>query len=181
MRYIPLFMKKVIWALQYMKIIVKHKWFVLIIGWKLDVPLYRLLKHDLSKFKWIEIWGYGRQFCGDQSDPLGFAEAWLHHQNVNDHHWEYWIPRSAHTRGDFHDNAPMLMPESAMMEMLADWFAAGRTYRGRWPDPRMWNWYNEHFHKMHLNMSTRAKIEGIIVRMKHNSKWWPAREILKGQ
>ena len=172
MRYIPLFGKKIIWAVQYMKLTVMHKWFVMVVGLRLGVPLWRLLKHDLSKFRWCEIWGYGRQFFGDELAGIVFAKAWLHHQNTNDHHWEYWIPRSAHTRVGYYDNAPMEMPEHVMLEMVADWFAAGRAYQGKWPDPRRWAWYNDRFHKMHLHMKTRRDIEELVRNMKRDPKWW---------
>lgn len=71
--------------------IMRHKWYVFIAGWRLKVPLWRLLTHDLSKFSPAEFGAYARQFHGDKGDPTGFAHAWLHHQHHNAHHWEYWI------------------------------------------------------------------------------------------
>lgn len=116
----------------------KHKWFVFLAGIKLKVPLWRLIVHDLSKFSRHELKYYGREFCQRITDTTivsktGFDKARLHHKNVNDHHWEYWIPR---TDGES-DNKPLRMPKAAMLELCADWMGASRAYSGVWPDS---NW-----------------------------------------
>jgi len=162
--------KRVVWASKYAKLTVKHKWFVLLAGRKLGVSYWRLLKHDLSKFGVKEIFAYGRQFFGDRSDSAGFARAWLHHQNHNDHHWEYWIARSGHNRLSGRGTVPEEMSEGAMLEMMADWLGAGRAYEGSWPNVHNWLWLNNHFSKMHLNMTTRGKIENILREMKRVPK-----------
>ena len=119
-----------------------HKWFVFRAGLKIGVPLYQLLVHDLSKYTPAELPHYGRQFYGDKSDPVGFNIAWLHHQNVNAHHWEYWIPRTGHSRCvvPFPDDTPLAMSDNAAREMVTDWFAACRAYEGRWPEVGNWGW-----------------------------------------
>ena len=119
----------------------EHKWFVFLAGIKLGVPLWRLIVHDLSKFSRHELKYYGRQFCQRITDIIvmpkdGYDEAWLHHQNVNDHHWEYWIPRTDIGDGTF-DNRPLRMPRAAMLELCADWMGASRAYNKQWPDS---NW-----------------------------------------
>lgn len=142
--------------------ILRHKWYVFIAGWRLKVPLWRLLTHDLSKFSPAEFGAYARQFHGDKGDPMGFAHAWLHHQHHNAHHWEYWIGSSAHNKSpllDGIDDGHVLpMPESAVREMVADWLAAGKVYNGAWPDPNHWTWFKENRHKMQMHLTTWARL-----------------------
>ncbi len=129
--------------MRYFLLTLKHKWFVLLAGWRLGgIPLWRLLIHDWSKFLPSELPHYNRQFFGKADDPYGFMKCWLHHQNHNPHHHEYWIPRSGHSRCDppYPDNKPISMPRWAVREMVADWMAAGRAYEGRWPDFSNWKW-----------------------------------------
>jgi len=83
----------------------KHKAFVLRAGLKTGAPIWRLVIHDWSKFTPAEAPHYGRQFFGARDDPEGFARAWLHHQNANPHHWEFWISRSGHERLIAHNGA----------------------------------------------------------------------------
>jgi len=123
---------------------VKHKWFVFVAGLHLGVPLGRLLVHDISKFTGAELPHYGRQFFGDKSDPIGFAGAWLHHQNHNPHHWEYWVPRSGHGTGPDYPANPLPMPETYVREMVADWMGASRAYDGAWPvEIATWRWVQQ--------------------------------------
>lgn len=86
------------WAMKYAWLTLKHKWFLLLASRKTGVGLWQALIHDLSKFTPAELPAYGRQFCGDKGDPQGFARTWLHHQNTNPHHWEYWVPRTDHSQ-----------------------------------------------------------------------------------
>lgn len=134
----------------------RHKWYVLIAGWRLRVPLWRLLLHDLSKWSPAEFDAYARQFHGDRSDSDGFALAWLDHQNRNDHHWEHWISRSAHGKGG--EGGPLPIPEVAVREMVADWFAAGKVYAGSWPDPHNFTWFWQNKDKMKMHPQTWARL-----------------------
>lgn len=81
----------------YLIYVLRHKWFVLLAGLQLGVPLWRLLIHDWTKFTPAE-WGpYVRNFFnpdgsrrqGQEKAPE-FEYAWLHHQR-NKHHWEAWV------------------------------------------------------------------------------------------
>ena len=136
--------------------ILRHKWYVLIAGWRLKVPLWRLLVHDLSKWSLAEFTPYACQFYGDKGDIEGFSRAWLHHQNYNRHHWEYWISRSGHNQGSA--NGALPMPEVAVREMVADWMAAGRVYNGRWHDLHNFTWFWENRHKMTMHPRTWARL-----------------------
>ena len=150
--------------MQYFFLTLKHKWFVFLAGWKLGVPLLQLIFHDFSKFMPWELPHYQRQFFGKKNDPKGFINCWIHHQNSNKHHWEYWIPRTGHNRctPPYPDNEPVPMPERYVKEMIADWMGAGKAYEGKWPDVRKWDWLNQNFSKMNLHADTRQMINNIL-------------------
>jgi len=132
---------------RYFWLTIKHKWFVLLAGIKLNVPLYLLLLHDWSKFLPCELPHYQRQFYGGASDPLGFSYAWLHHQRCNKHHWEYWVPITGHNRGGYPDMKPLPMPDKYIREMVADWMGASRAYEGKWPN-QGWPWWLKNRNKI---------------------------------
>lgn len=156
----------------YVWVVLRHKWFVFVAGRVCGVSLYRLLIHDLSKFSPAEFGPYARRFCSGNAgklnksgDPEDFHYAWLHHQHCNPHHWEYWCQVDV---GDFNEldrpdgyaNA-LKMPEKFAREMVADWWAAGRAYEGRWCLPE---WYEKNRYKMVLHPETRELVERLIVK-----------------
>ena len=96
-------------TIRYCWLTTKHKVFVFRAGLKVGAPIWRLVIHDLSKYTPAEAPHYGRQFFGDKSQPDQFAAAWLHHQNRNPHHLEYWISRTGHDRAS-HVNGALRMP-----------------------------------------------------------------------
>jgi len=153
-------MNNIIPTLKYLYMTIKHKYFVFVIGLKLDVSIWRLLKHDISKLSYKELPYYGRQFFGDKSQPDEFIKAWIHHQNHNDHHHEYWVPQTGHNRCDppYPDNIPVEMPKECVREMVADWLEASRAYEGKWPDLHNWKWYNENFDKIRVHPKTKNLI-----------------------
>ncbi|MBA7619036.1 hypothetical protein ES703_26368 [subsurface metagenome] len=150
--------------MRYFFLTIKHKWFVFLAGLKVGVPIWRLITHDLSKFLPSELPHYNRQFFGKADDPEGFIKCWVKHQNRNDHHWEYWIPRTGHNRCNppYKDNEPIEMPEDAIREMVADWLGASRAYEGKWPTKDSWSWFKNNFHKVRLHKITREKVESIM-------------------
>jgi len=152
----------VIPALKYAWLTCKHKLFVFLAGRKLRVGIWQLLVHDLSKFGRHELFQYGRQFFGAKDRPTEFAAAWLHHQNTNPHHWEYWIPRTGHDRGGFPGGQPLEMPEKYAREMVADWLGATRAYEGKWPAAGSWKWYQVGFPKIVLHPSTRVLVDELM-------------------
>lgn len=83
---------------RYLSYLIRHKWFVFVAGLKVKASLWRLLKHDWSKFLPSEWFPYVESFYGghkySERPPEvveAFDTAWLHHQNRNDHHWQYWL------------------------------------------------------------------------------------------
>ena len=159
-------MNNIIPTLKYLYMTIKHKYFVFVIGLKLDVSIYRLLKHDISKLSYKELPHYGRQFFGDKSKPDKFIKAWIHHQNHNDHHHEYWVPITGHNRCDppYPDNVPVEMPIECVKEMVADWIGASRAYEGKCPELHNWIWYKENFHKVRVHPETKKLIISLLAK-----------------
>ena len=111
----------------------EHKWYVFLASRKLGLPLGPAIMHDMSQFSRAELRQYDRQFFGDKGDPEGFAVSWLHHQNCNPHHWEYWMTRSDHSHGGSGAVDTCLpMPSRYIKEMIADWMGASKSYTGSW-------------------------------------------------
>lgn len=140
--------------MNYFWLTLKHKWYVFVAGRKLKVPLWRLIKHDWTKFTPVEYVAYQTQFFGKVKNPTAFAIAWIHHMNHNDHHWEYWCDRSGENTGGFYFE----MPDVCVREMIADWFAACKAYDGFWPTQNNWPWILKNFNKIRLNPFTRTKV-----------------------
>ena len=149
--------------MKYFWITLKHKWYVLLAGLKLGVPLYLLLLHDWTKFTFVELPHYQRQFFGKADQPFEFSCAWLHHQHSNKHHWEYWIPVTGHNRGGYRDMEPLPMPDKYVREMLADWVGASRAYEGKWPT-KSWPWLENNIEKIlkHCHHDTVKLIEKLL-------------------
>ena len=119
---------------KHIKMLIRHKWFVLIAGLRIGgIPIWRLLGHDLSKLLPCELGAYARWFHGGRSNHTEFEHAWLHHQNHNPHHPEYWCERTICARADTLGSITQLrMPEAYIREMIADWLGASRAKTGSW-------------------------------------------------
>ncbi len=156
---------------QYLRYVLLHKWFVLVAGLRLGVPLWRLILHDWTKFLPCE-WrpyvhffyfaGMSRaraaalnyEYSIDAETELCFEMAWNHHQKRNDHHFQYWV-----RIGDDGSLLILAMPDVCRREMLADWRGAGRAL-GK-PDTR--TWYLANRDKMRLHPDTRRWIESQLL------------------
>lgn len=139
---------------------VRHKWFVLLASFKTGLPLWQAIIHDLSKFSRAELPHYDRQFFGDKGDPKGFARAWLHHQNCNPHHWEYWITRSDHSHGGSRaEDGCLQMPSIYIVEMVTDWLGASRAYTRSWD---MTEWLEKNLPNMKLHSNTRVIMQYVL-------------------
>lgn len=116
-----------------------HKWFVYKAG-KGSVSLWRLLKHDISKFLPSEYFPYAYFYQADNvglsqelvdvvDRKLNYKAAVRLHKGRNDHHFEYW-----QTDTGSHQYISGEFPDACIDEMVADWFGAARAYNGhgRW-------------------------------------------------
>lgn len=142
------------WA--YFKYVIRHKWFVVLAGWKLRASPWRILVHDLSKFLPSEWVAYARTFYAPngrkQYQPgEAFDRAWLAHQHRNKHHWQYWMLKEDSGAVKLLD-----MPGVYIDEMIADWAGAGRAISGRW---EVAEWYARNQEKILLSDVTRAQVE----------------------
>lgn len=154
--------------MKYFLLTLKHKWFVFIACWYTGTTVWRAIFHDWTKFLPSELPHYNRQFFGKANDPEGFVRAWLRHQNRHDHHWEYWIPRTGHSRCNppIPGNLPLQMSEQAVREMVADWLGASRAYEGKWPDLDNWIWYQSNKDSIRLHPATQRSVDVVISEVK---------------
>ena len=149
---------------KYLKVVLKHKWFVFIECRKLGIPWLGII-HDLSKFLPSEFIPYARYFYGpypkdDKLKPVSVVDefnlAWLHHQHRNKHHWQRWIVTMDSARGS-DKRLPLPMPDRYRKEMLADWRGAGRAYGN--PDTTKWYLENRGQIQVHEKTSLWLDIE----------------------
>jgi hypothetical protein len=157
--------------IKYLNYLVKHKWYVTVECFKQGL-YWRGLVHDLSKFTPREFFPYAQHFYGpfaaqkkrdgsgyykptDTGDPA-FDIAWLHHQNRNKHHWQYWCCVADDGTVKIYD-----MPLVYRMEMVCDWNGAGKAQGFKNKDQTK-NWYLKNKDKMVLSTVTREWIENEI-------------------
>ena len=140
---------------KYFQYVVRHKWFVLIEGLKLRVPIWHLIAHDWSKFLPGEWLPYARTFRTPDGQPqyepdMAFYRAWNAHEKRHKHHWQYWV--MVKSLGDIE---PLPIPDRHRREMLADWHGAGRAL-GK---PFTAEWYTSNKENILLHPETRAWVE----------------------
>ena len=156
--------------LRYLWYVVKHKWYVF-----LKCRQYGLLWlgiiHDWSKFLPSEFIPYARHFSEgiqagrdktgyykptDTGDPA-FDWAWLLHQKRNKHHWQWWIQPL-----DTSEDQPtrlLPMPTKYVLEMVADWYGAGRAQGSVVRPPE---WYTANGSKLRLSPVTRGMVRRFL-------------------
>lgn len=159
------------WA--YLCYVVRHKWFVFCGCWMLGVPLHQAIIHDWVKFLPIEWFPYVSQFYntdgtkrnvrdasgsyGPNAQAAAFKVAWLHHQK-QPHHWQAWV-----SIGDAGNLSPVVIPQRFVLEMVSDWYGAGRAISGIVDvEP----WYSNNKDKMIIEQTTRCRIEAAIQQLK---------------
>lgn len=81
---------------EYLKYVLRHKWFVFQECLKLGVPLWIAILHDWDKFLPDEFIPYAKTFYKPDGskqyiESMDFAHAWMLHQHRNKHHWQYWL------------------------------------------------------------------------------------------
>jgi hypothetical protein len=154
---------------KYLSYVIRHKWFVFQAGRRTKASLWRLFKHDWSKFLPSEWIAYTEYFYGEKSrlqreetddfryftqvQPYvdAFNQAWLLHQHRNDHHWQHWM-----LINDDGSTQCLPMPLHVAREMIADWMGAKRAITGQWECA---GWYAKNRDKIQLHPDTRAFVE----------------------
>jgi len=145
--------------LKYFGYVLKHKAYVFVECLKLGIPL-KGLTHDMSKFSKDEWDGYVRTFISkDKSEETKklFDYAWLHHQHINPHHWQFWLQVSGLNGGG---NTVQARPMSDVFikEMLADWRAMARNFG----NDSIYEWYQENKEFMVLHSETRRTLHSLM-------------------
>jgi len=154
-----------------------HKFYVLIAGRKLGVPLWRLIIHDLSKLtpsEWIpyadkfygELKRHEDLYCNQQPEisdaefdelkkkvDARFKKAWLHHIHLNPHHWDHWVVPGT--------QEALKMPDHFVREMVCDWWAAGKA-KGKTSPQELHEWYTHNANVMVLHDTTRKMVEALV-------------------
>jgi hypothetical protein len=104
--------------------IINHKFNVLIECWKEGLYIQGIF-HDMSKFSLKEFHPYAKKFFSNdeltEDEHLEWKNAWLHHQQKNKHHWEYWVVNQQ-------TKEAVPMPTKYMIEMVCDW----RSFSRKW-------------------------------------------------
>jgi hypothetical protein len=144
---------------QYLKYVLRHKWFVFWACIGLRVPIWVAFFHDWDKFLPEEWFPYVNRFYGKDNNvdeamqDISYQYAWLHHQQRNRHHWQYW--RLGRDSGE---QVLLPMPELYIREMVADWKGAGRAL-GK-PDYQLW--YTQNYEIIQLHPETRNRVDELL-------------------
>lgn len=125
-----------------------------------------IVRHDLSKFNFIEAYGYAAwSFKTKTGDRNALDAAYHHHKHNNPHHPEYWfsVDRSGNVK-------PMKIPTVFLLEIVADWMGAGETYG---TPMKQWLPKNLHYFKFYsdtcVELQLILKILGIESYIGYNS------------
>lgn len=140
-------------AAAYAESLLGHLYFVKVASVRLGVPIAQWMNHDASKWSDEEFGAYANHFYGED-DPAAFDVAWLHHQNLNAHHWQHWV--AGYDDGGEH--VALQMPFNYVLEMVADWHGAGRAYQGSWD---ISGWVNEN--EVFVNPLTAVRVRDVMV------------------
>lgn len=142
----------------YLKYVIRHKWFVFLEARKLRVGLWQALNHDNSKLYPAEFMPYMNRFSKKLTTDAAnvkFQIAWLHHIHHNPHHWNHWL---------FSDDVTgvrvVRMPEKYVREMVADWRGVGRTLGKGVENAK--TWYLENQTTIALHPQTRNRVEVLL-------------------
>lgn len=120
----------------YLKYVLLHKWFVyqayLIYrkSFSTTVSFWQIIWHDFDKFYPHNFIPYARTFYKSDGskqydETTEFNLAWLRHQKLNKHHYQYWVVIM--DRGEV---VPLEIPKKYFDEMLIDWMGASWANNG---------------------------------------------------
>lgn len=144
----------------YLKYLLRHKYYVWVAGHALGLGWWRLLIHDWHKFLPSEWCPYAKTFYEPdgtkrylESDE--FSYAWNLHQKRAAHHWQHWL-----ITWDRGETKPLMMDAESAVEMVADWMGAGKAITGKWG---AWSWYIKNKEKIQLHPITRGYVESLLV------------------
>ena len=148
---------------KHLKTVLTHKYWVWTFGRKFGIG-WQTFWHDMSKFNPIEFGESVKYWTGTRSpidvckEKNGVSMAWMHHKGRNPHHYEYWqdnFDMGGH---------PVKMPDKYRKEMLCDYLAAGRAYKGKaftLHDEYAW-WRNKKSKPLAMHPSTFEYIDSCM-------------------
>lgn len=137
----------------------RFKFYLVIAGLRLGVPIYMLLINDLSKLSSAQFGPYARKLYKQNDYDNYYTQAEINeeyreaqrlHYTTEQHHWDYYVDESGEARE---------MPENCVREMCAGFFAACRTYNGHW---NISDWLRESLPIMILHPNTREYLYGLL-------------------
>lgn len=116
---------------------------------------HNLWQHDMSKFSANEAFGYAmHDFKNPKPDSKSaFEAAWHHHKMNNPHHPEYWLNPN---RSGILETLPM--PKIFILEMIADWIGAGKTYGST-----LQQWLPANIEKFKFHSNTRSWLQQFLL------------------
>tara|TARA_Y100000310_G_scaffold76221_2_gene72641 strand:- start:1445 stop:1930 length:486 start_codon:yes stop_codon:yes gene_type:complete len=153
--------------LKYLSYVLRHKWYVMIECFKMRL-YWQGIVHDWHKFLPCEWFPYVNFFHGKKAKPVrdetgyykptdtgdyAFDLAWLHHQKLARHHWQWWVLPE-----DDGGVKVLEMPDKYLKEMICDWKGAGKAQG----TPNTLTWYRKNKDKMMLGETTRKQVEEVI-------------------
>lgn len=121
-----------------------------------------IAQHDTSKNSPEEFDAYAEKFYGENKNSKEVKEAfdlaWLHHQNCNKHHWQYWLLQK-----DSGDLIPQEMSYEYVIEMICDWWSFSWKSNNLY---EVFDYYKDHKSTMNLHKNTQQSVEDILDLMK---------------
>lgn len=141
----------------------------------MDIACENALIHDSTKTSSEEYPAYDAYFYGGNRSYKvcqDFDYAWLHHQKLNPHHWQYWIlikdkpdevdPFDTEFNKPGPTLKPLLIPLEYVYEMIADWWTFS------WKNGNLFEifkWYNLNSPYMLMHDKTKAIVNCILQEM----------------
>lgn len=122
-----------------------------------------MITHDRSKYSKEEYDAYDEFFYPSDGSKVGadpkrreaFDHAWLHHQNHNPHHWQYW------TLINDNDGIKALrIPLKYVHEMVADWGAFAYLRKS---GQHLLDWYRANCSNQIMHDETRSVVDALVV------------------
>lgn len=148
---------------KYLRYILKHKYYIIVYGTKIGLPLWRALLHDWTKFMPNEWSAYANRSytkTGESKRALGisttddFEYMKMRHRGRNKHHWQAWV--QIKSRGRL---IPLPIPEVYVKEMVADWASVGHYKYGI---NDIMEWYKKHRDGMVLHPDTVILLDKLV-------------------
>ncbi len=135
--------------------LIKHKYWVFVAGRKFGCGLWRLIKHDWSKFLPDEFIPYALYFYHEKTkiNEEKYTAAFVKHIRRTDHHYQSYL-KIVNNQLVIED-----IPKNALLELLSDWAGAGRAKTGKWD---LINWYNKNKDNVILSPNTRETLENYL-------------------